>query len=246
MVPRALGIAHPKWWHISLKVDPRGFRTDNVRIPGGGVARILMDLLDHEAVVETSTGERHGIPMSDGLTGTEFGDRLVAMMETLGVAAEYERTKYTNGDAREYDASKATQFFRAMAAVSQIFAEHAASLDGTVGPVQVWPHGFDLAFEWFGTRVESYEEDGETVDYPSQLNLGFYPGGRPYLYSNPWPFEADELLDKPLPVPARWHTDGWEGTQLFYDEISDRDDADQLIRDFAKAVFDLAAPTLTL
>jgi hypothetical protein len=244
VIPRALGVTHPKWWHISLKVDPRGFRTDNISIPGGGVARVLMDLLDHEAVVETSTGQRHSVSLNEGLTGTEFGDRLLTIMETLGVSAEYDRTQYEDDDAREYDALEGTQFFRAMAAVSQVFEEHAAMLDGWVGPVQLWPHGFDMAFEWFGTRSETYQENGEQVEYPSQINLGLYPGGRPYLYSNPWPFEADALIGHPLPQPARWHTEGWQGGELFYDEISHRDDADQLIRRFAKAVFDLASPTL--
>jgi len=244
VVPRALGIEHPQWWHISLKVDPRGFRTDNFSVPNGGVARILMDLLDHQAVVESSTGDRYSIPLDVGLTGTQFGERLIGIMEGLGVESDYNRAKFENDDQREYDAEKATQFFRAMAAVSQIFEEHQSTLDGNVGPVQLWPHGFDLAFEWFGSRTERYEEDGEITEYPSQINLGFYPGGRPYLYSNPWPFEADALLGQPLPEPAVWHTEGWQGTELFYDEIADRDDADQVVRNFARAVWELASPTL--
>lgn len=244
VIPRALGVAHPKWWHISLEIDPRGFRTNNFGLPDGGVGRVLMDLLDHEAIVETSSGERHSVPLDAGLTGSEFGDRLVAIMETVGVASDYSREKYVNDEPRSYERAKATQFFRVMAAVSQIFEEHAASLEGSVGPVQLWPHGFDLAFEWFGTRVEEYEEDGKTTGYPSQINLGFYPGGRPYIYSNPWPFEADALVGQSLPEPARWHTEGWQGTELFYDELADRDDASDLIRAFARRVFDLAAPTL--
>lgn len=244
VIPRALGFTHPKWWHISLKVDPRGLRTNNFRLGDGGMARILMDLLDHQAVVETSNGDRHSVALDAGLSGTELGDRLVAIMDTLGMSSEYERSKYVNDEPRVYEPAKATRFFEVLAAISQMFEEHAAALAGSIGPVQLWPHGFDLAFEWFGTRVESYEEDGETVDYPSQINLGFYPGGRPYFYSNPWPFEADALVGRPLPEPAGWHTEGWQGAELFYDEIADRDDADRLVRNFAKAVFDLASPTL--
>ena len=244
VIPRALGVEHPKWWHISLKVDPRGFRTDNFSIAGGGIARVVMDLLDHEAVVETSAGERHSVPMSEGLTGTEFGERLIAIMATLGVESAYNRAKFENDEPREYDPDKATQFFQAMAAVSQIFEEHQASLDGNVGPVQLWPHGFDLAFEWFGTRTEAYEGDGATVEYPSQINLGFYPGGRPYLYSNPWPFEADALLGQSLPEPAGWHTEGWQGTELLYEELAGRDDASDIVRAFARRVWELASPTL--
>ncbi len=244
VIPRALGVEHPQWWHISLKVDPRGFRTDNFGLPNGGLAKVLMDLVAHRTVVETSFGDRHEIPLGDGLTGTEFGERLIGIIEALGVVSDYDRSKFEDEEPREYDRQKATQLFQAMAAVSQIFEEHRATLDGNVGPVQLWPHGFDLAFEWFGTRTETYEENGQITEYPSQINLGFYPGGRPYLYSNPWPFEADALLGKPLPQPSRWHTDGWQGTELFYDEIADRDDADQSVRDFAMAVYDLASPTL--
>ena len=34
-VPRAHGIAHPLWWHISLKVRPEGLVTDAVPLPAG-------------------------------------------------------------------------------------------------------------------------------------------------------------------------------------------------------------------
>jgi hypothetical protein len=53
---------------------------------------------------------------------------------------------------------------------------------------------------------------------PSQINL-VYPGGEPYFYSNPWPFAAEQLLDKPLPDGAAWHTEGWQGSTLAYKEL---------------------------
>ncbi|MCB9009052.1 MAG: hypothetical protein H6656_17095, partial [Ardenticatenaceae bacterium] len=83
-------------------------------------------------------------------------------------------------------------------------------------------------------------------EFPSQLNLGFYPGSEgtaPYFYSNPWPFEA-ELLDKPLPPGASWHTAGWQGAELPYSEVVGQPDAETRLLDFAKTVYKLAAPTL--
>ena len=102
-----------------------------------------------------------------------------------------------------------------------------------------------MAFEWFGTRVEEYEEHGEVTQYPSQCNFGFYPGGRAYLYANPWPFESDILLGVELPAGAEWHTEGWQGSILYYDQVAGAANAEQMILDFFGTVFDHAAPTLT-
>jgi len=80
---------------------------------------------------------------------------------------------------------------------------------------------------------------------PAQLNLGFYPRGRPYFYSNPWPFEGDALLPVELPYGASWHTDGWEGSVLYYDEVAGRPDGRERVLAYARAVFAAAVPTLS-
>jgi hypothetical protein len=119
-------------------------------------------------------------------------------------------------------------------------------LIGEVEPVQLWPHGFDLAFEWYGTRVEVQDEGGERQELPAQLNLGFFPGGPgtdPYFCSNPWPFEAGALLGQRLPQPARWHDDGWQGAMLPYEALVDDPNAEEGLLAYARRVFELAAPT---
>ena len=150
-------------------------------------------------------------------------------------------------DPRVYDPEQAQNYFTVLTNVARTFEAHRAKLDGKVGPVQVWAHGFDIAFEWFGNRVEEAEEHGEVQALPSQLNLGFYPGNEgvaPYFYSNPWPFEADDLLNQPLPDGATWYTDSWKGATLPYAELVNQPDAEARLLQFSKAVYDLAAPTL--
>jgi hypothetical protein len=245
-IPQAAGVFHPKWWHISLKVRPTGLTTDAVALPDGGTLQVRMDLVHHEVVVETSHGDRSTVPLGAGLTGTEMGDRLIAAVADYGVTGDYARGKFENDEAREYDPQHATTFWSALVNINQTFERHRSSLEGAVGPLQVWPHGFDLAFEWFGTRVEEYEEDGETSQHPSQLNLGFYPAGRAYFYSNPWPFESDALTGVELPHGAEWHTEGWEGSVLYYDQLAGDATAAQKLLDYAAAVHAAAAPTLTV
>ena len=244
-VNRVHGTAHPKWWHVSLKVEPDGLATDPVPLPDGGTAGVRLDLLAGAVVFETSDGERTELDMTAGTTGTEMADAIIARYADRGLTGDYDRSKFRNDDPRSYDAAAAAAFWRAETNVAAVFERHRSSLGGEVGIVQLWPHNFDTSVEWFGTRVETYTEDGETTEYPSQLNLGFYPGGdRPYFYSNPWPFE-ESLVDSELPHGAAWHTEGWQGTILHYDQLAGDPDAERKLADYAAAVFRLASPTLT-
>ncbi|MCP4305396.1 MAG: hypothetical protein GY788_11065 [bacterium] len=245
VIARAHAKPHDRWWHISLKVSPTGFVTDPLPLLDGGTLDLRMDFGSHEAVLETSTGKRRTLSMADGPTGTEFGSRLIAMVGELGLTGEYVIEKFESDDARAYEASDAETFLAAMVAVNHNLEIHRRSLQGPVGPLQIWPHGFDLAFEWYGTKMAAHEEGGESTEMPAQLNLGFYPAGRPYFYSNPWPFDAAALTKRGLPAPAQWNTQGWEGSILYYDELLATPNPAQKLLEYAQAVFDAAAPTLT-
>lgn len=246
-IPRAHAEFHPRWWHISLKVLPDGLVTKKMALPGGGQFWFKMDLRQHQTLLLTNQGVAREFSMTEGLTATEFGDHILDAVVDLGLPAEHARKKFENDEPRHYDPAAAERFLTALVNVDRIFKEHRATLSGDIGPVQFWPHGFDMSFEWYGTRVETYEHDGKIEESPSQLNLGFYPGGTAdgqYFYSNPWPFEANELLDKPLPGGASWHTEGWQGTFLPYGELVDDGEAEARLREYARAVFEICSPTL--
>lgn len=249
VVPRAHAEFHPKWWHISLKVQPDGLVTENMPLPGGGIFYLKLDLNTHVVRLITSKGDVKTFSMTAGLSSTAFGDQLLGAVSDLGLTAEYARDKFENEDARSYHPADAEKYFLVLVNIDQIFKKHWTSLKGEVGPVQLWPHGFDLAFEWFGSRVVEYEEDGEVTGNHSQLNLGFSPGEpshpKPYFYSNPWPFEGAYLLDKPLPKGARWFTDSWQGTLFPYEELVGDDQAEARLLAYARRVYEISAPTLS-
>ncbi len=242
-VPRVHAITHDKWWHSSLKVAVDGLATERMAF-ARGTFRLRMDLHRHEIVVETSTGGAQRFSMREGFTGTEMGDALIAAVAELGLEGDYARNKFAGDEPLVYEPEVASAFLGVLTNVEWTLATHRATLGGSVGPLQVWPHGFDLAFEWFGTKVERSEEHGETVAVPAQLNLGFYPRGDAYFYSNPWPFDAEALLGVALPSGAVWHTDGWQGSMLRYADVAGLPDAADRVLDYAKAVFDAASPTL--
>jgi hypothetical protein len=243
-VARAHAVFHPKWWHVSLKVRPNGLVTDNLPLPGGGSLALRMDLVNDAVVLEASDGSVTSIAMTDGLTGTEFAGALFAAVADYGLEGPYMREKYEDDTPRDYDPQAATQLMAVLVNANTMFERRWATLGDSVGPIQLWPHGFDIAFEWYGSRVEEYEEDDEVQAHPAQLNFGLYPGGRAYFYSNPWPFESDQLVRTELPHGAEWHTEGWEGSVLYYDQVAGDPDGETKVLEYAAAVMNAARPTL--
>lgn len=246
VVPRVHAVADPRWWHASLKVRPTGLVTDPMPLPGGGSAHLRMDLRDHAVHLETSFGDHRVFSMTEGTTSTSFGDRILGAVADLGLDGRYARERFESDDRAPYDPAAAETFWSALVNVASVFEEHRLSLDGTVGQVQVWPHGFDVSTEWFGTRTVDTKRHGAVQSVPSQLNLGFHPGGdEAYFYSNPWPFEGARLLGQELPHGARWHTEGWKGAYLPYGSLAGDPEAARRLREFAARVHELAAPSLT-
>ncbi len=243
-LPRVHAVPHPKWWHISLKVRPDGLVTEAMPLSNGGAVFVRMDLRDDEVVIESSGGERRSFPMNTGLTATEMGDALIQAAVELGFTGEYNRAKFENDEPRPYNAEHATGLFEALVTAEGAIAVQRNRIGGEVGPIQLWPHGFDLAFEWFGTVMVSHEEDGEVTELPAQINLGFYPAGDAYFYCNPWPFDGGALLDVELPEGARWNTDGWEGSMFEYADLTGRPDGVERFLEYAGVVFEAASPLM--
>lgn len=240
-VNRAHGIAHPKWWHVSLKVRAHGLISDPVPLPGGGLLTVGLDLTRHVVAMRTNTGVVEEFPMREGSSGSAMGARIIGAAEGLGLAGPFDHSKFDSDDEHSYDADHAQSYLGVIADAYALFERHRATLGDSVGPVQLWPHGFDLAFEWFGTRRERYQ--GEEL--PSQVNLGLYLRDRPYFYSNPWPFDP-AITSIALPGGAEWHTDGWEGSQLFYDSVAGDPLGPSRVEAFAKAVHAAALPYLAV
>jgi hypothetical protein len=248
VVARAHAKLDPKWWHVSLKVQPEGLVTEKMPLPEGGIFYLIMDFFKHAVILNTDKGEAREISMREGLTASEFGDEILSAVEELGLVGEYDRERFADDAPREYDPSMAEKYFTVLVEVDRIFKEHRSRLQGELSPVQLWPHNFDLALDWYGTRmIESGEGDNIEI-LPAQLNVGFAPGDSshqgPYFYSNPWPFEKDVLVDNSLPKGARWFTESWQGTIFPYDKLVGDPNYEERLLGYARAVYEIASPTL--
>ena len=244
-VTRSHAVPHPRWWHIGLTVRPTGLATEPVPLPDGGTVELVIDPRGGRIQLASSRGDATGLALGAGTSAAEMGNSLIDAASRLGLAGDYDRSRFDDDEPRGYDHDVALRFLDVLVDVDRTFARHRSALDHGTGPILMWPHGFDLAFEWFGTRLVTHEEGGDIVTSPAQLNLGFYPAGRAYFYSNPWPFDAERLVHHALPVGAEWHRGDWEGSILWYDLVADRPDGPDLVLEYARAVHEIARPTLT-
>ena len=124
VIPRAHAEFHPKWWHISLKVQPDGLTTGEMKLPAGGTFLVKLDLQQHQALVVANGAVAGMASLTGGLTGTEFGDRLLAIVADLGLSADYARDKFENDEPRAYDPSMVEKYLAALVNIDRIFKKH--------------------------------------------------------------------------------------------------------------------------
>jgi hypothetical protein len=110
VIPRTHAEPHPKWWHISLKVQPDGLVTDEIALPGGGTLALKMDLRQHKLRLITSQGDEKSWSMTEGLPATALGDKVLGAVADLGLTGDYAREKFENDEARSYDPAQAENF----------------------------------------------------------------------------------------------------------------------------------------
>lgn len=236
-VPRAHGIPHPRWWHVGLVPGASSLGTAPVALTGGGEFTSVMDLESVEIVVRVPE-EEHRFSMSAGLTAAEMADRIIVVAAGRGLRGPYDRSRFDDDAPRHLESGAVAAYAAAFDAAVAVLQHRRGTLGDRVSPVLVWPHGFDMSFECYGTR--SVTEAG--ADHATQINLGFYPGDDPYFYSSPWPFDP-ELVERPLPRGAVWNTAGWTGACLPYAAVVGGNGF-EVVGEFAAAVFAAAAPGL--
>ncbi|MEW8193271.1 MAG: DUF5996 family protein, partial [Candidatus Thiodiazotropha sp.] len=93
-------------------------------------------------------------------------------------------------------------------------------------PVQLFPHHFDLAVNWFSGRLVPGADPADEEHADEQMNFGFVTGDESipdaYLYVTAYP-EPGDWMELELKHGAYWHTDGWVGAILPYAELLRQD-----------------------
>ena len=175
------------------------------------------------------------IGLDEGMSQIAVAHAIQRLTEAHGSTFELDPGRVGSSDGESYDRSHAEAFLASAAAAVEAMRTLNEGVDGeTTGP-HLWPHGFDIATEWFSERLVDY--DGSSAN--AQIGMGWYPTEDAYLYVSPWPFD-EALTDEPLPGGATWHETGWEGAKWDVTSAIDVTDAAAL----GQRVHELAGPAL--
>ncbi len=206
--PRAAGPADPRWSHVAMDPTRHGFVTRPTPLEDGASLMAIVDLDDHR-VSATAGDDAIDIDLQPGPSSVSVGDALLELAGRHGPEIAVDRERFGTSETLTYDTEAVAAFFAQARTAIEALDRVNAQLSGEIAGPHLWPHGFDVATEWFSDRMVDYGDSESNA----QIAMGWYPSEDSYVYVNPWPFR-DEYAQIPLPGGARWHLEGWQGAKL--------------------------------
>jgi hypothetical protein len=217
-----------------MTVGSVGLVTAPTRLADGTELVGTIDLLADEVVI-VAGDEVERIDISSGPSSLSIGDAALAVAARHGSDIEVERDRLGGSDSLPYSSDNASAVFTTLSYVNTAFEQMNSSLSGEIDGPHLWPHGFDIATEWYSTKMVPYG-DGEAS---AQIAVGFYPANESYFYANPWPYEESWGAEPPF-EGSSWHLDGWQGAVIPPDAMT----AESIVG-FGTSLHDLAKDALS-
>ncbi|MBN8620328.1 MAG: hypothetical protein J0L63_15570 [Anaerolineae bacterium] len=219
--------ALPNYAHLGLFVTKSGLSTGALTEED----HLLLDMQQQAVIYTCPAGSIHVVPIRDH-TQVSLTDAVLQAMTDAGHPASIDRSKLTGTDLLSIRPDAASQYGNALYSLYSSLARVRGRLMGSMSPLIVWPHGFDLSFLWFKRGFE------ERTD--PHLNFGFSPGStglpRPYVYAYAYPLPAT-FFDIGLPEGARFNIDPWKGIVIDYDWLTGLDDHEHVLEDMLYPIY---------
>jgi hypothetical protein len=182
-----------------------------------------INLKDHQIVI-TAGDTTRVFNLTEGPTPQEVGEAVAAIASDHGASIEPDASRYDDDSSQEYNAAHAAAFLDVATSVADAFSRVNNGIDGEITGPHLWPHGFDIATEWYSDKMVDY--DGTPTS--AQIAIGWYPAEDAYFYANPWPFE-DAWADVELPGNASWNTEGWYGALLRVSDVPEHSGVEAVV-----------------
>jgi hypothetical protein len=249
----ALAPPEPQLQHAALRLTARGFETSPLPAPDhSGAVVVVLDLHQHDAVVEHTDGRTHRVPLlPDRPVAHVTRDLVAAVGDLVGpvhINNTPQETPWTTPldedfEHATYDPQKIAAYFAAASNAALVLADLRAPYQGRSTPVNAWWGSFDVAISLFsGRSVEPPSNDFimRNAGNAQQIEIGWWPGDLRYPrpaffgFAAPLPdgFEAGTLT----PSDAYWHADLGEFV-LDWDAVRAAADPHRFAVDFGRSVF---------
>ncbi len=225
----------PNYAHLGLFVDRKGVTTG--KLPDG--SELVLDFTQ-QAILYNRPGANSLSIALNGQTQVELVDTLIKALKDAGSRAELDRSKLAATDKLDPNPAVASEYTAALNSIYTAIARFRGRLFGSLSPIIIFPHGFDLSFLWFSHGFNEGQDP--------HLNIGFSPGSagfpRPYVYAYAYPV-PDGLFDVKLPEPAHWIQTPWKGLVIDYDKLAAMPDAEETLEALLTTIFASVAPLLS-
>jgi len=211
------------WEEYSLRVYAKGLTTTPIPYETEDKIEALdLNLNFNEHKLKIFAGKVRDEIVLAGQSQTEFVDELKEKLNRYGVKIEIPSDKFNIAEKKEYNKEVVELYWDALRSVYFALLSFKGSIIEETSNINFWAHHFDLAMLWFsGNLIEG--QDPENWDYSrEQMNFGFSAGDseitEPYFYITAYPF-PDETVNYNLSGSAYWHTEGWKGAILKYNDL---------------------------
>jgi hypothetical protein len=198
------------WWHAAL-VPGDGELTTRPFHGADGAFDVTVDLREHQVHVQGGGF----VPLD--LPTDHFVAAFVAALSAAGADVDLDPAGFASPDV--YDREAVSRFAGAIAHLVPILSSATVSLGGETGPVNLWPHHFDLAVSWLSGRLVPGVDPTDEENAAEQVTLGFSTGDEaiddPYCFATAYPLPGG-LVGSILPSPAEWLSEAFTGGVLRY------------------------------
>lgn len=254
----ALTPREPQWANVPLHLTARGLTTTPMW--GGQVAfEILVDFIDHEVIIQTSSGQVERVPLISRPVADFYRD-FMGRLSGLGIEVEISTTPSEVKDPipfpddtvhATYDPAWAGRFWSILSQVALVMEEHRARFRGKTSAVHFFWGSFDLSNTRYSGRSADPGPNADMIMRLShdaeQICAGFWPGDQqlsePAFFAYTYPKPAGIEGELVRPAGAAWNSEIGEFI-LPYEAARLAGDARQAILDFLESTYDAGATGL--
>jgi hypothetical protein len=247
-------------WHVTLRVHPRGLRTEPLYGPGGPF-ELGLDLVGHEfTFADGASVHRLALrPMSVAQFHGEVMERLGSAGHALSIHGRPNELDPAipfaeDREIRAYDRDSASRLLGALLDSDRVFRLFRSSFLGKASPVHFFWGSFDLAVTRFSGRGAPLHPGG-IPNLPDEItreayshevsSAGFWPGGAggggdPFFYSYAYPSPEGFAAARVEPEAARFDEALGEFV-LPYEAVRSAGDPDRALLAFLEGTYRAAA-----
>jgi hypothetical protein len=247
-------------WHVTLRVHPRGLRTEPL-YGAGGPFELGLDLVDHEFTFADSGG-KHRLELQP-MSVAQFHGDVTTLLEKAGHEVRLHPAPNEIDPAipfaedhapRAYDRDSASRLLAALLNADRVFRLFRSGFLGKASPVHFFWGSFDLAVTRFSGRPAPLHPGG-IPNLPDEVtreaysheesSAGFWPGGaggggEPFFYSYAYPAPEGFGAARVEPEAARFD-DGLGEFVLPYEAVRSAPEPDSALLAFLESTYAAAA-----